>query len=484
MRLGAGAAIFASALLVACGGSGGDPTDGPAGNGSSSGGAGAGAAPSSGPGATGGAASILESLSPDVLPAPPADASNAWADDPAAAVFGQRLFFDAGFSGVLLDIDNDGGPDALGVRGDAGKVSCAGCHEPENAFGDTRSVFKEISLGTGWTARHTPALLDVGQAALLMWGGRHTTLYAQIFGALENPLEMNSSRLFVAQRIAAEHAAEYEALFGAGSLAPLADTARFPPLTPETTGCQLTEDVDHPRAQPPDPIYDCHGFPGDGAEYDGMAPADQDLVTRVVVNAGKAIGAYERLLDCGPGRFDDWAHGDATAMNESEVRGYELFVGKGKCVGCHSGPYLSDQAFHNVGLAEGLTKVNILNDGDRGAAADLVLAAADPLGITGKFSDGDDGRLPAQIVPEHEGAFRTPTLRCVSKRPTFMHSGLLHSLEEVVAFFDRGGDAPGSYQGTGVLEPLGLSEQERADLVAFLLALDGAGPAAELLQAP
>jgi cytochrome c peroxidase len=466
--------------LIACGGSGGDPSGGTPGSGAAGTGAGAGA----GPGGAGGGDSLLASLSPEVLPAPPPDASNAWADDAAAAALGQKLFFDPGFSGVLLDIDNDGGPDALGVRGDAGKVSCAGCHEAQNAFADTRSVFKEISLGTGWTARHTPPLLDVGQASVVMWGGRHSTLYGQIFGALENPLEMNTSRLFVAQRIAAEHAPEYESIFGEGSLASLADTARFPPLTAETTGCQLTEDVPHPRAQPPDPIYDCHGFPGDGAEYDSMAAADQELVTRIVVNAGKAIGAYERLLDCGPGRFDAWAHGDADALTASEQRGYALFVGKAKCVGCHSGPYFSDQAFHNVGLAEGITKVAILNDNDRGAAADLLLAAADPLAVTGSFSDGDDGRLAAAVGPEHEGAFRTPTLRCVSRRPTFMHSGLLHSLDDVVAFFDRGGDAPGSYLGTTVIEPLGLSEQERADLVAFLGALDGPGPAAELLEAP
>ena len=103
--------------------------------------------------------------------------------------------------------------------------------------------------------------------------------------------------------------------------------------------------------------------------------------------------------------------------------------------------------------------------------------------MTGKFSDGDDGRLSAEVGPEHEGAFRTPTLRCVSRRPTFMHSGLLHSLDEVVALFDRGGDAAGTHQGTSVLEPLGLTEQERADLVAFLNALDGPGPAPALLEA-
>ena len=128
-------------------------------------------------------------------------------------------------------------------------------------------------------------------------------------------------------------------------------------------------------------------------------------------------------------------------------------------------------------------QVAILNDNDRGAAADLLLAAADPLAITGSFSDGGRGRLPPEIGPT-EASFRTPNVALREPAPTFMHSGLLHSLEEVVAFLDRGGDAPGSYPGTSVLQPLGLAAQERADLVAFLLSLDGPGPAAELLTAP
>jgi cytochrome c peroxidase len=412
------------------------------------------------------------------------DVSNRYADDPKAAALGQKLFFDRDFSGALLDLDDDGGPNALGVRGDTGKVSCAGCHDGQRGFLDARSSFKEISLGTGWTGRRTPSLLDVGQAKIVMWGGRHSTLYAQVFGPLENPLEMNSSRLFVAQRIARIYAAEYEAVFGAGSLAPLQDTARFPVLTPKTTGCRLTESVDHPRQQPPDPIYECHGTPGDSAEYDSMAPADRDLVTRVVVNMGKAIAAYERLLDCGAGRFDDWAHGNASALTPSEQRGFDLFVGKGACTGCHAGPYFSDQAFHNLGFAEAKTRVGVLNGDDHGAARDLVKAKSDELGILGSYSDGDDGRIPKELGPELEGAFRTPTLRCVSQRPSFMHSGLLHSLDDVVAFFDRGGDAAGSYVGQGVLRPLGLTAEERADLVAFLKSLDGPGPRKELLAEP
>jgi len=204
-----------------------------------------------------------------------------------------------------------------------------------------------------------------------------------------------------------------------------------------------------------------------------MAAADKDLVTRVIVNAGKAIGAYERLLVCGQGRFDAWVHGDAGALTASEQRGAKLFVDKARCVSCHSGAYFSDQKFYNLGLEEKPTRATVFNGNDHGAAADLPKAAADPLGIAGGYSDGNDGRLPSNPGPEYEGAFRTPPLRCVGKRPSYMHSGLVHSLEEVVAFFNRGGDAPGSYVGKGVLAPLGLTGDEQLDLVAFLRALDG-----------
>jgi cytochrome c peroxidase len=177
-------------------------------------------------------------------------------------------------------------------------------------------------------------------------------------------------------------------------------------------------------------------------------------------------------------------HGDAGALTPAEQAGFDVFAGKGKCVSCHNGPYFSDQAFYNVGLAEGATRAGILNENDRGAASDLVAAANDPLGVTGKYSDGDDGRLPPGIGPDKDGAFRTPTLRCAGSRPSFMHSGLLRTLDDVVAFFDRGGDPSGSYVGESVLSPLGLTDTEKADLVAFLKALEGPGPAAELLEAP
>lgn len=416
----------------------------------------------------------LEELAPKELPAPGPDASNAWADDPQAASFGQALFFDTRFSGPLLDGDNDGTANALGFRGDTGRVSCAGCHLPESGFSDTRTLHQQISLGAGWVLRRSPSLLDVGQSKLLMWDGRRDSLFSQAFGPLENAVEMNSSRLYAVQQVFMNHRSAYEAIFG--ELPPLDDTERFPRLLATETGCrQLDRDNKC--------VGKTRGSPGDEAEFDGLAPADQDAVTRVWVNVGKALGAYQRLLRCGPGRFDQWLAGDASALSRAEQRGAALFVGKAQCVDCHSGPYLSDEKFHNVGLQPALVATVFIDANDAGASVGLQHLLDDPLNVQGVYSDGNDGRLPSSVGDAALGAFRTPRLRCVAERPSFMHTGQLRTLEDTVEFFDRGGDEFG-FPGQSELQPLGLAPRERADLVAFLKTLTGPGPEAALLASP
>jgi cytochrome c peroxidase len=450
--------LLASAATLACGSSGRAPA---------SGGDGDAAAPV----LTDQQRAALEALSPQVLPAPAADPSNRWADDATAAGLGRSLFFDGGLSGKLLDGDNDGSVHALGQQGETGKVACAGCHVPESAFTDTRTIRQQISLGAGWGKRRAPSLLDVGQSKLLMWDGRHDALYNQVFSVIESPVEMNSSRLYVAHQVFSRYRAAYEALFG--PMPPLDDRRRFPALEAAETGCQKL-DATNACTTP------MRGVPGDGAEFDGMSESDRVAVTRVVVNVGKALGAYQRLLQCGQSRFDRWIQGDATALNPSEQRGAALFVDRGRCVSCHSGPYLSDEKFHNVGLKAELVATSFLNANDRGAVQGLESARSDALNVAGEFSDGNDDRLPSAVGAELEGAFRTPRLRCVSQRPSFMHTGHMMSLDSVVAFFARGGD-PGGYPGKNELVRLDLSIADRADLVAFLLALEGPGPNAELL---
>jgi cytochrome c peroxidase len=287
---------------------------------------------------------------------------------------------------------------------------------------------------------------------------------------------MNSSRLFMAEQIFAEYKAPYEAVFG--PMPPLGDASQFPPLSATLTGCQPMNPTD------PAPVCDgtFHGSPGDHAEYDGMTTANQTAVTRVVVNAGKAIGAFERLLTCGPTPFDAWMHGGAPVSRAAQ-RGAGLFVGSAGCVSCHSGPFMSDQQFHNVGLEPQLVQQAFVDSNDQGAATGIAAAIADPLNTLGPFSDGSDGRLPAMVTAAMTGAFRTPMMRCVSLRPSFMHTGQLGSLSDAVAFFNGGGDDTG-YPGQSEIHPLALTTLNASDLVAFLESLAGPGAAAQYLKAP
>jgi cytochrome c peroxidase len=377
-------------------------------------------------------------------------------------------------SGPLNEGDNDGGPATLGVRGEAGRVSCAGCHVPDAGFVDNRSPHQQISLAAAWTRRRTPTLLEIAFASLYNWDGRRDSLWSQALGVIESPAEFNSGRLFVAQQMFRVHRAEYETIFGA---MPALDDPRFVQLTPEQAGCieRMTRDGI---------VHECRGKPEDGADYDALSPDDQALVTEVTVNATKAIGAYLRLLRCGPGRFDAWLDGDDAALNASEQRGAALFVGRGQCVDCHSGPRFTDDQFHNVGLAAAVVAVTFIDADDPGAAEGIAQALTDPLNTRGVFSDGDRNVLPDTVDDSMLGAFRTPTLRCIADQPSFMHTGQMRSLEQVVAFHARGGDDPGNYPGVSELTALDLTTEDQADLVAFLHTLQGPGPEAELRTTP
>ncbi|HYQ04237.1 MAG TPA: cytochrome c peroxidase [Polyangiaceae bacterium] len=405
---------------------------------------------------------------------PDADPSNRWADDAAASAFGQRLFFEARFSGRLLEGDNDGTNATLGTQGESGRVSCAGCHLPDSDFVDTRSPHGQVSLGAQWTLRKTPSLLDVAYASLYNWDGRRDAIWNQALGVMESNREFNSGRLFVAEQLFRLYRAEYEAIFGV--LPALSDASRFPQLDADSTGCV---EVNTSKGSQ----FKCRGVPGDAAEYDGMAAGDQALVSAIAANAGKALEAYVRQLRCGASRFDDWLDGDANALTVNEQRGALLFVGQAHCVDCHSGPHLTDDGFHNVGLSPAVVAVAIQDTDDRGAALGISQALTDPTSSAGSLSDGDRHRLPSSPGPELEGAFRTPGLRCNARHPSFMHTGQLRSVARVVDFFDRGGDAAGHYPGTSELTPLHLSDQQKADLVAFLGTLNGPG-ADPALRAP
>lgn len=158
-----------------------------------------------------------------------------------------------------------------------------------------------------------------------------------------------------------------------------------------------------------------------------------------------AIAAFERTLLTGNSPFDRYKYGgEAGALTAAQERGLLVFRERARCVKCHlvdefSAP-LTDNRFHNLGIgAEG--------------------AAIDP------------GRSAVTKDPKDLGKFKTPTLRNVSQTAPYMHDGRFATLEEVVDFYDKGG-TPNPNLDPDIM-PLRLTVQEKADLLAFLRALDG-----------
>jgi cytochrome c peroxidase len=184
---------------------------------------------------------------------------------------------------------------------------------------------------------------------------------------------------------------------------------------------------------------------------------------------GKALAVFQRhFIVAGPSPFDRYAGGDASAMEEAAVRGMALFKGKASCIACHNGPNFTDSSFHNVGLAhnpilddEAHQKV-LKFDAKRTKNADWESITTDP------------GRYLITHEAVDWGRFKTPTLRNLADTAPYMHDGRYWTLDEVIDHYDRGGDKARNQDPR--IKPLGLSNQEKQDLKAFLASLRGPLP--------
>lgn len=361
----------------------------------------------------------------------PADATNRWADDPAAAALGRRLFFDPELS-----------PGA--------KVSCATCHVPGLNFTDS----KVLSEGVGKTERHAPAIVGSQQGPWFFWDGRADSLWSQAAGPVEHPHEMASDRTFVVRHLAARYREPYEALFGA--LPTLSDAV--------------------PAHARPDPAA-----PGaaHAVAWAGMAEADREAVTRAFVNALKAIGAYERTLIPEPSRFDRYVDRLASdreardGLNADELAGLQLFLRKGNCVSCHNGPFFTDRAFHNLGLPVGATF-------DGGRTAGAVKVRENEFNCKSPWSDTSDCPELRFLNPSFDDfvmAFKTPSLRNVTRTAPYTHAGTIPDLPAMLAFYNTLPGTPVAGHRELTLRPLGLTADEQQSLIAFLGTLESAGPA-------
>ena len=167
------------------------------------------------------------------------------------------------------------------------------------------------------------------------------------------------------------------------------------------------------------PLFEA-AFPGEGITAKGIA---------------RAIATYERTVISGRAPFDAWIEGDERAVSDAAKRGFALFNTKAQCNECHSGWNFTDDSFHDIGLAS---------------------------------TDIGRGEFLTEVV-KSQHAFKTPGLREITHRAPFMHNGSMTTLEQVVEHYNTGGiDRPSRSE---LIKPLSLTDQEKADLIAFLKTL-------------
>jgi cytochrome c peroxidase len=301
-----------------------------------------------------------------------------------------------------------------------GTVSCATCHDPAKGFSDGRPVAQGIGQKKG--ARNSPTVLNAVFNEFQFWDGRAASLEEQAKGPLVNPVEMGLP----------SHQAVEEIVRG----------------VPE--------------------------YVADFKKVFGREPTIDDVAA--------AIACFERTVVSGDSPFDRFMAGDRGAIGEAARRGFDLWNGKARCNTCHAfnetSPFLTDNKFHNIGVAAKNRDFAVLARQAASAANDLTSLSHHP-----DFSEL--GRFLVTKQPKDIGAFKTPGLRDIALTAPYMHDGSEATLRDVVEFYDRGGE-PNPYLDGGIV-PLKLTEQEKADLVAFMETLTGEGegsPTRPALQAP
>jgi cytochrome c peroxidase len=278
------------------------------------------------------------------------------------------------------------------------KRSCASCHDPAKYFTDgqkTSLAFDDKSH----VQRNAPTLLYAGFQYAQFWDGRVTTLEEQVKEVIVNPREMNGDHKVVIDAIGAN----------------------------------------------PDYI----------SAFREAFPAKATSVT--MDNLAAALSAYIMKLAPRNAPFDRYMEGDRSAMNKSQVKGFNLFMGKAQCGSCHFAPIFN-------GLIPPYYKRTEYE----------VLGTPGNNDFDHLKADGDAGRFAYFPISYYQSAFKTPTVRNAAKTAPYMHNGVFTDLKKVVEFYNRGGGA-GLHltvdQQSLSSKPLRLTDEEVRDIVAFMESL-------------
>jgi cytochrome c peroxidase len=302
---------------------------------------------------------------------------------------GRQLFFDGRVSAFVT-------------------MACAKCHMPEQDY-SVHGVIAETKL-------NPPVCFNRLFSSRQSWDGRHNSLEQQIESPIAGRVEMGTTPDSCVNRLKSieGYRLQFEAIFG---------KLDFDAVSAALASFQRA------LVTGPSP-WDYRRLL---AQYENKDP---ETLT------AKEVELLHRLRE----------GARANPMSEAAVRGEALFFSeRTRCSTCHSGPNLTDEAYHNVGA--------------------------------GMEEDNPDlGRYKVTLLEEDRGAFKTPTLRNIARTSPYMHNGQFDTLREVVDWFDRG-----AFKHTGLdptMRPLQLTRDEKRDLIAFLEALTGELPPVETGRLP
>lgn len=305
-------------------------------------------------------------------------------------------------------------------------ISCAMCHVPEQGF-TVNEIATAVGIEGRTNKRNSPTILNVAYYKHLFHDGREFSLENQIIGPLLAGNEMeNPSIGFVIEKI--NSFPDYQGLFE-------------------------------------------KAFYGQKANLERVS---------------LALASYERTMVSGNSRFDQWYYGkNKAALNEREINGFRLFSGKANCISCHTvtkeSALFTDQSFHNTGAGwsrNNKVLSNLIKEEAPKKTFPVSLApgvtvevASDHFDNASEAPKNDVGRFEVTNNPDDSWLYKTPSLRNIQLTAPYMHDGSMRTLENVVDFYNVGGE-DNPYKDPRMV-PLGLTQGEKADLVAFMNALTG-----------
>ncbi len=330
-----------------------------------------------------------------------------------------------------------------------GTVACGTCHRPDSAGGDPRSLFVnagsthpgpdnvfgnaddiqgsagvpahssdghyQSSARFGMTAqvgaRKSPSAINAGYSPLLFWDGRAGTSFA-------DPL---SGQVLIPQGAALENQ----------SLAPLLDTSEMAAM-----GTQIASLG--PRLAAMRPLALADSIPAalsawiGGRDYPALFNEVFGTPETTPARVAMAMASYERSLNSTQAPIDQQFAGQQV-LTQQELAGQQVFINN-DCAACHAGNRFTDENFRYIGVR--------------------------PVGE-------DLGRFAQTGNNADRGAFRVPSLRNVELHAPYMHNGRLATLEDVVEFYNRGGDFTAPNKDPRV-RPRNLTQGQKNALLAFL----------------